>query len=658
MEGYLKKCTNLITRWKTRYVIVENEVLKYYSKHKRSLKGSYLLSNSQLIQDHKEPKNLILKLNSGEIIYFQIPSIEFKDQWLNSFIHSGSKYVTNNNDQFMGNNNSFQFFENFRNSIIKIINSKLLNGKNKMNQTLSELHNLTHSLDEYINELAILSEKIQTQELNTLSKKIMDVAVNLKTNVFESNVEIEDTKADLIQAGEILVSEVEKIIKAPQTFEKDFIRNDGKDISNQSQKKDIEKEDEDEEEVNKKCKFYEDVFVDAAQISFGANNENNSVNNEPKEREYLPVKKDPNARISLWTVLKDLIGKDLTHFSLPVYFNEPISLIQRTAEAFENDYLIDKAAKEKESISRILLLSAYAICQFNSVYPRVTKPFNPILGETYELVTDRYKLFGEQVSHHPPICAMHVESDNYIVEQDSQVKIRFWGRSLECIPIGFQRFYFKTTKEIFLVQSPSVYACNIIIGKFFVELGGESKIENVQTKEKAVISFKRKGWSDSTLGIVEGFVKDRNGKKVYEIKGKWFERIQATNLETNETILLWEAFPRPNNYEFYYYFCRFTMQLNYLPENLKKILPPTDSRMRPDQRALENGLIKLAAQEKSRIEDKQRAARKEREFLHLKYKPVYFDEVLDSQNNKIYRFNNKYWEDREKQNWSHLPNIF
>jgi len=34
------------------------------------------------------------------------------------------------------------------------------------------------------------------------------------------------------------------------------------------------------------------------------------------------------------------------------------------------------------------------------------KPFNPLLGETFELfVPGKYKYFSEQVSHHPPISA-------------------------------------------------------------------------------------------------------------------------------------------------------------------------------------------------------------------------------------------------------------
>ena len=36
------------------------------------------------------------------------------------------------------------------------------------------------------------------------------------------------------------------------------------------------------------------------------------------------------------------------------------------------------------------------------------KPFNPLLGETYELKGPTFEFLAEQVSHHPPITATHI----------------------------------------------------------------------------------------------------------------------------------------------------------------------------------------------------------------------------------------------------------
>ena len=55
----------------------------------------------------------------------------------------------------------------------------------------------------------------------------------------------------------------------------------------------------------------------------------------------------------------------------------------------------------------------------------------------------------------------------------------------------------------------------------------------------------------------------------------------------------------------------FALQLNLLPDKLKGKLPPTDSRLRGDIRAWENGDEGLASKEKERLEKIQRSRRQE-----------------------------------------------
>ncbi len=41
------------------------------------------------------------------------------------------------------------------------------------------------------------------------------------------------------------------------------------------------------------------------------------------------------------------------------------------------------------------------------------KPFNPILGETFEARVGEYKIAIEQISHHPPISYFYFWSKNH-----------------------------------------------------------------------------------------------------------------------------------------------------------------------------------------------------------------------------------------------------
>jgi hypothetical protein len=47
----------------------------------------------------------------------------------------------------------------------------------------------------------------------------------------------------------------------------------------------------------------------------------------------IPASSEIRIRPALiWQIIKDLIGKDLSSFSLPVFFNEPTSVLQKAAE--------------------------------------------------------------------------------------------------------------------------------------------------------------------------------------------------------------------------------------------------------------------------------------------------------------------------------------
>jgi len=62
-----------------------------------------------------------------------------------------------------------------------------------------------------------------------------------------------------------------------------------------------------------------------------------------KRRKKLPDPKEKEKGVSLWSLIKDNIGKDLTKVCLPVYFNEPISSLQKCFEDLEYSYLLDRA---------------------------------------------------------------------------------------------------------------------------------------------------------------------------------------------------------------------------------------------------------------------------------------------------------------------------
>jgi oxysterol-binding protein 1 len=65
---------------------------------------------------------------------------------------------------------------------------------------------------------------------------------------------------------------------------------------------------------------------------------------EPSDEDFrfeLPFKKDGTVKISLWEVLKNSIGKDIWRISVPVFFNQPLGVLQSTAGITEYLDLLD-----------------------------------------------------------------------------------------------------------------------------------------------------------------------------------------------------------------------------------------------------------------------------------------------------------------------------
>ena len=116
----------------------------------------------------------------------------------------------------------------------------------------------------------------------------------------------------------------------------------------------------------------------------------------PCKRLSLPVKKDPKEKPSICEVIKNSFGKDLSRIAVPVQYNSPISFLQKFAEDFEYFELLEMAMNCPESDLRHAYVAAFIISGFSSANIRVDKPFNPLLGETFDFDLDpRFRCFLE-----------------------------------------------------------------------------------------------------------------------------------------------------------------------------------------------------------------------------------------------------------------------
>lgn len=142
----------------------------------------------------------------------------------------------------------------------------------------------------------------------------------------------------------------------------------------------------------------------------------------------------PNHSVNLWSIMKNCIGKDLSKIPMPINFNEPLSMLQRLAEDYEYSEVLDHAATLTDESEQLAYLAAFAVSTYATTAVRTGKPFNPLLGETYEC--DRmddlgFRYLAEQVSHHPPIAALHCEGKQWVCWQEFSMTSKFRGKYLQ-----------------------------------------------------------------------------------------------------------------------------------------------------------------------------------------------------------------------------------
>lgn len=243
-----------------------------------------------------------------------------------------------------------------------------------------------------------------------------------------------------------------------------------------------------------------------------------------ERRTKLPDPIEKEKGVSLWSMIKDNVGKDLTRICLPVYFNEPISSLQKCFEDLEYSYLLDRAyeyGKMGNSLMRILNVAAFAVSGYASSEGRYCKPFNPLLGETYEADYPEkgIRFFSEKVSHHPMLIACHCDGKGWKFWGDSNIKSKFWGRSIQLDPIGVLTLEFDDG-EIFQWSKVTSTIYNLILGKVYCDHHGTMSIRGSQ-QYSCKLKFKEQSILDRNPHQVQGFVEDAMGNKVATLLGKW-----------------------------------------------------------------------------------------------------------------------------------------
>lgn len=398
---------------------------------------------------------------------------------------------------------------------------------------------------------------------------------------------------------------------------------------------------------------------------------------KPKTLDPLPIAVAPKRRKtippatvlppSLIGFLRKNVGKDLSTISMPVSANEPLSLLQRVAEQLEYCNLLNTAADQKDPTKRLLYVAAFAVSQFSNSRTKeraIRKPFNPMLGETFELVRGEnevpggFRLLVEKVSHRPVRMACQADSAKWSLGQSPTPTQKFWGKSAELITDGRVRMVLRIgdgVEERYTWNVATVFLRNVVMGEKYVEPVGNMSITNESTGAKALVEFKQKGMFGGRSEDVGVEAYDGEGRSTgVSLQGTWTSSLKLVEGGKSSGKEIWKVGELVDDAPNCYGLTTFAAGLNEITEIERGRLANTDSRLRPDQRAAEEGKLDEAEEIKAKLEETQRRRRREYEERGEQWKAKWFVKMeggVEEEGEEVWGLrggSGGYWEERDR----------
>ena len=634
MEGKLLKWTNYLYGWQERFCVLKGAIFSYYIPNSESHmpKGRLHLAistikdnlnNNENLTEEDKNSDLGFEINTGSNVYFfKANNIEDKNNWI-KIIKRNKVEAEKNIKEYFDKKTNEDKYSQLKDYISNLIAEQNLHSdlENKLKLAINDIDNNRIQQPQSMrlksrNQLSLSQNKqfnVKTEELN-FSNKAFNLSKkehhHIRSNSKEKFYSLSDEEEN---DEEIIMNNNDNKFK----------------LSNPINLKKIL--------PSFKKSFYDPLY-------------------NYKKRKSLPVT-CKKLNYNVWEILKGSIGKDINRFTVPIFLNEPISMLQKLCENFQYASLLNKAAYEDNPYKRLAYSACFCIGGFSMNIYRAKKFFNPILYETFEYIDNdlNYRYFSEQVSHHPAISALYGEGDGWKTYTNNNAKVKFFlNGSMQVEAVGRSYINFERYNDNIVYTKPFVNVQNLIFGTMYLQINGKFKIINDEGDICEVNILPSKGIES---GKMRGSIKDINGNLKYNLEGDWLNKIKIINPETKNEEILWEIIPWENQENYYYQ--PITFDLNNLTDEMKIKLPHTDSRFRPDQRLMEFQKIDEAALEKERLENKQRKARKIDKKNGVINKPYFFDETYDDITGElIYIYKDNYFEKRKNMDFSDLPDLF
>ncbi|KAH7460316.1 hypothetical protein PRIC1_014517 [Phytophthora ramorum] len=310
-----------------------------------------------------------------------------------------------------------------------------------------------------------------------------------------------------------------------------------------------------------------------------------------QDRESLKKQQGVFKEVMMQVGSQLLSGKLAVRMSLPIRIFEPRSLLERVANGWNYaPTVLKKAALSgADPVERMKFVMAFVAGGLHFCVGQL-KPFNPILGETYEATyADGTQVFVEHVSHHPVKSAFTVVGPKGLYRMSGVYE--FESVSTRNSLANFQNGKVTVAFHdhgVITYTMPQIKMSGILFGDRVVEIVGSSRFEDVANRLVGELhfdannSFLKKSQSDDIKGCIYPAKKSAK-HAVATVNGSWLSHLQFDGKT------YWHVESEP--------------AFEHTPVEHPL---PSDVRHREDIIALKSGDAALAQTEKVKLEEQQR----------------------------------------------------
>ncbi|CAA3026967.1 Hypothetical predicted protein [Olea europaea subsp. europaea] len=248
----------------------------------------------------------------------------------------------------------------------------------------------------------------------------------------------------------------------------------------------------------------------------------------------------PNLLQRIFSLLSSVQpGSDLIRLQLPPLFNLPKSQLQCYGESVYciNTDLLSNCNHGESPLDRIISVIAWNISTLRPLTFGLA-PYNPVLGETHHVSRGTLNVLLEQVSHHPPVTALHATDEKANIELiwcHSPIP-KFCGTHIETEVHGVRQLNLLDKNETYAMNSPKLVIRFLPVPG--VEWLGNTTIRCKETGLEAELCYRGSSYFPrrSIHRSIKGKIfRSLSSQTIYEINGHW-DRAVTIKKFSNESV--------------------------------------------------------------------------------------------------------------------------